>query len=437
MLLNRLNIVSLGLITILMVAACDNSPTGGDDTTDYAVVRGKVDPSDTAKLTKAVEGTPVAYLARVQANGSLELASRDSVVVNADGTFELETQATNNEHLVVVVDYGQEEKKSTVNRPPRKEQPVYTKPTNNESTQESNIWVQVIAEGKTGEITYADIELMVDSTVAAQIHTGNVSIADVVLQFETTNTVRQDVLVNQWEVMTAADLDAALVAQTNAQADLDEALYNASTNAEIESAVQAQWNAHVQAYLDVGINANIYARADQVAQTCGEHAMNMMGHANTEARFRLKQRSRIMLANKVQSAVTTNFQMLNADSAQVSAAIQAGITLKSEINTAQSYQEVQAAFQAYHDAIVNALTVSFGLKGDLIASIDSSINGTTGLKAGLSSSLSVAASNQAIIEAYQAFYDGISALVENTLAAYGNAEITAVVNICILANLVS
>ncbi|MCF7808948.1 MAG: hypothetical protein K9M49_04740 [Candidatus Marinimicrobia bacterium] len=436
MLFCKLKSISLGLIAIMMVVACDSNPTGTENTTtDYAVVRGKVDQSSAAKLAKSADGSTVAYLAEVQADGSMKLASRDSVTVNADGTFELETQATNDEYLVVVVDNGQDQKKSTVNKPPHGERPVYTKPVNDESTEESNTWMQVIAEGKTEAVTYSDIDMLIDSDVAAQIKAGNVSSADIAMQIETSNESRKQILVDDFEATTTAQLDATVTAQANAQADLDEALYSANSEAEIQAALQAQWAAYVQAYEDAGVDASMYAKAEQAAVASGEHEMSASGQANAQARFELKQRTRMRLANMLQASVAAGFEALDADTVQINSATQAGLNLQADLNAAQSTQEITAAFQTYHDSIIAGLSTSFGLESNLISSIDAGINGTTGLKATLSSSLSITTSTQAIINAYLTFYNGIRTLVETTLSAHSQAEIDATVKICILANL--
>lgn len=149
----------------------------------------------------------------------------------------------------------------------------------------------------------------------------------------------------------------------------------------------------------------------------------------------MKKSSAEVKARFLSMANEAKFEALGAADAQINVVVSAGVTLRSSIDAAATVSDVDAAFSAYHDTIVDQLRVTLDSEAEAVTTIDSSINSSTGAKATLETALSAPASTGQVVDAYVTFYEAVKTSVDSSLSALSSAEAETAAEILILANM--
>lgn len=435
MLLNRISRISISLTTCsVLIFGCskDDSPT-----TPGAAVRfeGRVTDDNgftLAKTTANIEDATV-FVAEVQADGSLNVVSDDSVMTSADGTFEIEANVNNDQKLVVVArkDPGQLWE-ATINADVESDATVTCQPLNGETTTEADVYQKIVAEGQTALVSYADIASYVDVQVSNAVRGDANAAVALSSALRASADARNLILTSTAVGATAAQIDAVTVARMEAQADLEADLYAANgSQTEIAAAFDDFYQAEADAVTAANISLDGYARAKEVSsKALVKNATNL----SASAQFALNKKSADLRAYVLARAVEGEFREVNSGN-ELSNVVNAGVTLRASINGATTTAQITAAFETYHNTVVGELQTAVSGQTSAIATADAAIRLAGGTRIVLATSVSAAGSTQALVDAYLTFYAAVQTLVETTLSGGSTTEVSVATNVLILTNM--
>lgn len=423
------------LVGSFLFFACE-----GDDTPtvpeEISQIEGQVTDEEgfnmLAKSIGPVEGAAVT-VARVQTDGSLNTVSNDTVQTDASGQFLIETDVDGERSLVVVATKGSNEWQAVVSSEVQRGAVVSCQPLNDETTLEAEIYINMVVEGQTDRVPYANIASNIDRDVATRVNGNTTAAAELTAAFQAEAQAHNEVLTDPIIGGTSSQLEAVMIAKTQAQASLESALHEANSNqSAIEAAFDEFHQATIDAYIESGLSVESYAKAREVsAQALLKNATNL----SSEVHFALNQRTAELRAIVIDQAVRESFTALGATEAEMATAIDAAAALRTSVNDALNPDQIAAAFQNYHDTIVNELQAVASAHATAIVTMDTAINAATGAKLILDGALSAAITTEAIVDGYVIFFDAIATLVETSLSAASSTEIEAISDVLIHVNM--
>lgn len=384
------------------------------------------------QLTAGVQGATV-IIAEVQANGSLNTVSTQSVQTDVDGKFVVETKMSGAKNLVVVATKGTTELRSVVSAEVKNGTTVYAQPLNTETTAEAEVYARLIATGKTNVISQTDVQLYVNADVAAQIK-GNESLQDQFIRsLEVAAQAKTKASGNSYFGISNSQLQTITTANAQAQADFEAALYNAddSQSADEEKFDNFQ-KAIVSAYASANVKAETYAKLSVISSKA---FVNATANMSLPVYFASAESNYLRVAFIIRQAIEAKFLEAGASSAQSSAIVSAGANLTSSIKSSVSINQIADAFVQYHNAIIAQLKLTMSGQVNTIDMMDASINGNIGIKAMLNGSIDATASTDAIVNAYINFSNSCKTLVQLNMTGAMSAQVNTASEILLLANM--
>ncbi|MDQ3002801.1 MAG: hypothetical protein M3Y08_16255, partial [Fibrobacterota bacterium] len=234
-------------------------------------------------------------VARVNADGSLEFITNVSGKTDAQGGFTLNTDTKLPDSVVVVVTSGESKLMVVIDSATVKPVEVGA-----ETTVETRIFQQIVKDGKTAIVTADEIKAHVDSGLAASIKGNDSAIAIIMLSLEIAAKAQGKFLMDSGLGLSAASISligsARAEAQTRLEADLKAA---AGSVVSIKAAYDVYHKTVVDAYVKVGLDAQAYARSQQVyAQTLAKFTVGLAA----EAKFSLIKSAHIQAAHALRTA---------------------------------------------------------------------------------------------------------------------------------------
>lgn len=422
-------ILALGLVS------CTNDPQGASK------VSGRVSGGSSASNVSSqtvrsnvssvgVEGATV-IMAEVQTDGSLKTVSTQSVQTDVNGNFVVETNTSSAKNLVVVATKGSSEWQSVVSAEVKSGKTVYAQPLNSESTAEAEVYARLVATGKTNVVSQADVQLYLNSDIAAQIK-GNVSLKDqFISSLEARSQASSQACSNSNYGITSSQIQTITDAKVQAQVSFETALYNSSDSISAATAFVNYQKAIVSAYVSANVNAETYAKISKISSQAYLNASSSM---SSQLSFACAKSEYMRDAFVIQQAMEAKFQSAGATSLQSSAVVTAGASLSTAVKSSVNSNQIANAFAQYHSSIVDQLKLTLNTQATAINSIDASINGFSGIKLTLNAAIGVGVSTNAIVDAYVIFYNSIKVLVQASLSGASSSQISASTDILILAN---
>jgi hypothetical protein len=434
----------LAVFIFLGLTACnkDNNPvdSSGGGTSK---VSGSVNDSDglsktlgkgqaVESNTSGIQGATV-IIAEVQANGSLNTVSTQSVQTDVDGKFTVETKLSGVKNLVVAAAKGTSEWKAVVSSEVKSGTTVYAQPLNVETTAEAEVYTRLKASGKINTVSQLDVQFYVNSEVAAQIR-GNASMQD---QFINALEVRQQAHTqassNAYFGITSAQLQTIANTKAQAQVSFEEALYIAGdSQSNAENKFSIYQTAIISAYANANVKAESYAKLSEITSRV---FINATASMSSQTYVACAKSNYLRIAFVIRQAMEAKFQETGASSSQVSAVASAGVTLSSSIKSSVTIDQIITAFAQYNSAVVAQLKLTFSFQATIIDTIEANIQGAGGAKAILNASVGASASTDMIIAAYLSFSNSVKTLVQTSLTGVSSTQVNAATEIFILANM--
>ncbi|MDR8393726.1 hypothetical protein NC796_21410, partial [Aliifodinibius sp. S!AR15-10] len=188
------------------------------------------------------------------------------------------------------------------------------------------------------------------------------------------------------------------------------------------------------AHADAGVDAELYAKAKEMSnRVFVKHSSEVSAEAESEARTTAS----LFTSYAIGAAVQARMEAQGAAESNIQAAADAAVTLRSDIKamTGATKEDIDAAFETYNEAVVNALSQEFSANAQTMTEINARINEDNGAKAELESSLEATLSLQIFVDAYTTFYSEVKTIVDESFTTANDAEAEFVADVMVLANL--
>lgn len=425
------------------LAACskDNNPV--DSNTGTAQVSGRITNADglpkTLSKTGSVESTQggvqgaTVVLAEVQADGSLKTVSTNSVQSDAAGKFVVETKLNGVNNLVVVADQGSTEWKARVSSSVQSGTTVYAPPLNSKSTTEANLYIKIVSEGHSQDVDDADLNLLMDSDVAAQIKGDDNAQAQIISAMSAKYQATSQAAVNSYFGFSNSQMQAMATAKANAKAKLDESLYmSGDSDDEADNDVNDYEGTVLSASVSNNISASSYAELMRIGLTAFINASSSM---SAQAKFAVAKSFSKRYAFVLSFAMQEQFTAAGASNAQVNAVAAAGNTLYASVKSSTDMNQIASAYTQYGASIQSELKITLNAYASLIDSIYTNINSSAGAKTSLIAVASSSISFDSIVTAYLNFFTTVKTTTTTSLAGTSQSQASAASQIIILSNM--
>lgn len=429
------------LLTVSLIGlGCGDGATDAND--EPATVEGRVEQQGSGNAaadgpqfaTAAVEGATVTA-AKVQADGSMQTVGSAQAQTGAEGEFRLtisgEAVSDASERIVVQAAKEGQEWKSYVTARVSSGSNVVVQPLTIESSGEAEVFQKVVADGNAEAVTRADIEAAVETGAAAELKGNSDAAATLAAALASEAEARSKSFASQSAEISSEVMADIRQAKRDAQLTLESRLHASSGKAE---AYGTFFNAMSDAWLNAGVEAAAHAKASETARTV---LINNCTSLSQQARADIRANASWATAIAVDKAVQARMEAAGASETAIQAVAEAGANLRTEIRgmAGAAESEVNAAFETYNSAIVEILQQEYGADASAIATVNSEINSTGGIKAQLETAISATASTDVIVEAYSTFYSAVRSATEATLSGASEAEANLVAEAMILINL--
>jgi CRISPR/Cas system CMR-associated protein Cmr5 small subunit len=425
----KLPILALAIAT-LGLACSDSNNSGGS-----ATVNGKVEESQAKQKSADLEGT-VVTLATVESNGSINKISDIETTTNASGEFNLSFDANTAQHYVVVAQNGSSETMGFVSASLENGDNVTIKPIDFESTAESNVYAELVANGSADIVTKNDIEVMITSRVASEINNSTSAAAKFATALKSSAEARAEFFRSEVEGNAEEKLEASLQILADAQARLEADLNSASTAEQEAAAYELFVETSANAYANADVEAN---KAAQAIELWGRLAVNNVSSVSTEAENSVREQTSMMAAIAIDAAVRAEAEASEMSSESKQAIADAGATLKANIRTAAGVKaDVEAAFESYKEEVNTTMQNDANVSSEFVVSVDTEINATTGAKTIFDSAVASAVTADVALDVYTTFFSSVESSAQNNdTQTMSDATLSAVTKIIILTSLQS
>ncbi|MEW6196053.1 MAG: hypothetical protein AB1521_12955 [Bacteroidota bacterium] len=430
-----LKAVMMFTLTVFLVACSDDDTPSGPEGSP-SKVSGRISSQSSSSNLVAKSGSveaAVVTLAQVQADGSLKTVSNQSVQTDASGKFVVETNLSGTKNLVVVAEEGTTKWKAIVSAEVKSGTTVYAPPLNEESTAEADIYIKVVSDGHSNEVSETDLKLLLNAEAAAQINGNTSAETQFISAVRTKTQASAQAASNTYFGFTSTQVQTMTTARSEACANLDADLYmSGDTDNEIEEDHKNYINAVLSAYASNNITATSYSELMRMELSAFTNATASM---NTEAQLALAKNYFMKYSLVLSSAISQQFQAAGATSAQLNAVASAGTTLYASIKNCTNEDQIDDAFVQYHSTIKSQLSLTLNTYASSIDTLDATINAAGSTKTTLKAALSIGATVNAIVDAYVTFYNSIKTSTQTALTGASSAQINTASHILILANM--
>lgn len=427
--------ISIVLSVCFIVSGCSEDTVSNGTPTQKALVQGRVTDGDgysLAKTTAGIEGATIT-LARFEQDGSISIASTDSVVTAADGSFLLESSVENESGLVVIAEKDTAMWMARLSATVKKGEVVQCQPHTTESTQEAEVYKENVEQNIVDETSQPDEAALINADVAIALENEPNADALMAAALETQTQAHTDILLNPEIGATIAELEMVRDTKHNAQINLESSLFAAAENqAATAAAVENYQKALINAYVNAEISANTYAKVREISTKV---LMNALTSTDADLQFRVNQSASMMESHALEVAAQTAFSDFGATNSEIVAVTNAAIALRASISAAETAQEISQSYEAFKSAVITALSISASSHAAAITTINTSINGTGGVKAILETALAIAITPQSVINAYLTFFNSIETLVTSSLISATPEEVQLISEALILINM--
>lgn len=435
------NLVFVLALTLLGFA-CDNSSTGPGEN-ELAMVNGKVEnnESNKADASKAadIEGV-IVTAATLNADGSLETISGAEAETDADGEFTLEidveavSNATN--RVVVTAEQNGETIKAFVSQELQSGGEATVQPLTFESTAETEVFAEVVANGDADFVSQAEIEATVSSSMATELRGNTQAASSLAVALAEKAQAQSEFYAEQGVEFSEEQQDEASGIKAEAMAELEAQLDAATNQEDKETALSVFTEKVAKAHVQAGVNASAGAKSSELSSRV---LVNNSTELSSSARSELRKNIASMLSFTVDAAVRAQMEAVEASESSLDAAADAAVDLRTEIKSmaSASKEDIDAAFETYNGAIIDILQNEFSASASAFAEVNSAINETGGAKATLEAALGATVDTSTMIDAYAAFFSSVQTLADASFTSAGETEAEAFTQVMILINLAS
>lgn len=438
------------ILTLSIVGiSCNDVSTGTDGPEEEQVrFQGKVENNSSnssasnnssVESISAIEGA-VVTAARVKADGSLETIGNDQAQTNAQGeyslTIDISSAADVANRTVIVAEKNGEVAKAFVGAAVESGSNITVQPITFESTAETEVFQQLVADGNSDVVAKADIEAAVGSEVAEDIESNAQNAANVAAALASSAEAKAKFYAEKSIAISDDQVQKIAEIKQNAQVQLAQELEAATSTAEKQTAFNTFLETVANAELEVGVETWAVAQSNDFAARV---LVKQSADLSSDAQAELRKQAYYYAAVTIDAAVQAQLAALEASQATIDAVADAGATLQAEVkNTTNGSKEaIDEFFVQFNEDVQAAINNDTSLNGSAFVSANTSISGTADLKSTLEATLSVSSSLDTMLSAYADFTSGVQTIVDSNFTEAGDAEAQAYARILILINIAS
>lgn len=410
--------------------ACSDS----NNNSDSATVNGQVEQSQQAKALP--EGT-VVTMATVTANGTVQALDGIETTTNASGEFTLTFNANTAQNYVVMAEQGSSEVMGFLSTNVENGQTIVLKPLDSESTAESNVFAQLVAQGNADIVTKSDVEAIVTAANESEVRSSATLASKFAIALSNSAEARANFFANEIEGNGQEKLESTLEIYANAQAQLEADLSAASS---MEAETEA-YNIFIEttsnAFINAGVEANKAARALEI---WGTIVVNNVKSASVAVENSVRSQTSIMAGIAIDAAVRAEAEASEMSDDSKQAIADAGVQLKAALRTAVGVKaDVEAAFEDYQNEVQNTMEGDSSIEASFVLSVNTEINSQTGAKTVFENAISSTTSADLALNIYATFFSDVQSTSDDSSSnsSMSEATIDIVSNIIILTNLAS
>lgn len=424
----------------ILSVACDDSSSDGVPDGETATFNGRVENTSSAQSSDpAVEGA-VVTAAYVTADGELQTIGDTQAETNAEGEYMLEVDVSSSGDFannIVIVAQGEEQSaKAFVTGEVENGTEFTVQPITFESSAETEVFQHVVAGNNSELVTKADIEATVEAEVAQDIESNVENAANVAAGLASAAEAKAELYAERGIEFSEDVQNQVIEAKQQAQLQLESELNAATSASEKQAAFNTFLQLMAQAELDAGIDAGAVAESqDFAARVLLKNSTSLSADAQSEIRKHFY----FYLAVATDAAVQAEAEVVGASESTIDALVNAGATLRTDLRntTNASEEQIESYFQQYNEDVQNLLNSDTAVNGSAFVSASTAINGSSGLKTTLESTLEATADVNTMLSAYSAFRTGVEGIVETTFTNASDQEVQAYTDLLVLINLAS
>lgn len=283
-------------------------------------------------------------------------------------------------------------------------------------------------------VNKSEIEAVVTSNTAASVNSSSSSASFIAAGLSNSARVRAAYLSDRFGSEADSKSELIVSAMIEAQTQLEAQLNTAASVEAREQAYITFNDAFINAYLEAEMEASAAAK---LVEMWGRVFINSTTSLSTEVRNEMNTQVSLLTATIVDVAVKAETEKTQAEESTKSAIVQAGVTLKSEINASSgTMADIKTAFEAYHDEVRAALENDANFSASAVIAVDSDVNSAVGAKSSFESSIAARVSADVVLSIYDTFYSSVESSVESNFDS-SSVNVEAITELMILINTAS
>lgn len=427
----------VSLLFIFSISACSDNSTGISEDPEATIngsVEGETSQAKINSANKSTEGI-VVTVARVTSNGSIETISGTETETNASGEFSINVDANAANHFIVIAEHSSGELMGFVSAEIENNQSYTLKPINIESTAETSIFTEVVANNNSDIVQKSDIETIIRSGAAAQIYGNSSAAAEIAAGMANYAEARAEIFTEFVEGNVQSNLDQFFALMADAQFEYEANINAASSAGQKETAFETFLETQLDAYAEIGAEVST---ASKLLHMQSKALQNSITSVSSEIKNEVRSSTSIFAAMAVDIAAQANAEASGMSEATISAIVDAGTNLKNDIKASDGASaEITAVFETYREEVSEAMENDSSVEATVIVTIDTEINSSGGAKFIFDNAVSGVVDVNLLGDIYLTFVNNVHSNVESKSEELGEVNTESVAKLLLLINLFS
>lgn len=431
------SLVMAGLL--LFNVACSDS---NSDSRNEATIRGSVeqssfsgsmtDKSGQNDHTTFQDTKSDVYAARVTESGDTQKIEGSETQTDDQGRFTLNVDMAAAQRVIIIAENSGQQLRGFVDASVKNGMSYSMKPINVESTAETNVYAQLVKSGKANMVSKADIDMAVDATAAARMQAHVGAVAQLATSLGRAAEARAQFYSARIQSNASSALNKAKELHAKAQLQYESQLRSGASAADKQAALDALIDAKLNAYTESGLTTT---DASAMVDLWVRITSNGLNSAPDEVKNRLFVRLAFFKAVAMDKYVRTQAQAAGFASSTQQAIVNAGVKLRTTINTQVSTMtEIQAAFETWKNEIEDAIESDSSTEANVIITLNGEINTSTGASTVFHAAVNASATTSVVTTAYVTFNNAVKQLIQSRIQSGSEARIEAATGILMMIN---
>ncbi len=349
-------------------------------------------------------------LSEINEDGSLKIISQSDVTTGKNGNFHTSVDYAGKNKILVSAAFGTKAWRSIINNDVKNGLTYYIQPLNDESTAESEVYIQALKNNYTN-VTYTDIAIFVDETIAENINQNIVTPDQIASVVEEIKNIENIAISDKQFVTKSIDIEKLDNSISFAQSLLERDLYYAYNQTDYQAAFSAFYESIVTSYINSGLEADVFYKILEIAHRA---LLQRISNFDESSRIEIEKRASQVRAYVLNYAVQSKFNRLEPDPQMYKMIVSAGQKLFVTIDQAQTHAGIISNFSEYHVEALDAISDLLGVRSDKIKNLDNNIYK---LKSALITSIENQTTSDSLIKEYLNFFSESEALISNMIAS--------------------